>query len=292
MKLDKTLYLPEGVQASLSYEGTAIYRIDFRSGRGAIETELESKEEGLLDVIEEIVGKHPGEAILFFIHKVRDDIDCRGIIEQFLTDKGYDLTEASEDKLRFNWLTHGNYTASNSYSHCTVMIFVGMLHKPLEVYRAQTIAQTRDLTKTITRIDERRIKQATLATDAHQGINRGASRIIRGDVTQPVTAYYTYPSDALVEGLKTVMPGIEHRVYDTDKLKPRTLLEKAYRALRRYLQSLPNMDMLVSKAKANKDVTELAQANRRLRDRVSSRINADSTVPWKTRGRSWVRVDC
>ena len=179
MKLDKTMHIPEGVNPSLRYDGTTIHRIDYNSGRGEIEKELQSNEHGLLDTIIEIVGKHPGEAILFFTPKVKREVDCRGHVENYLAGKGYDLMESHGDKLRFNWLTHGNYTASNSFSHCTVMIFIGMLHKPQHVYRAETIAQTRDLTTTITRADECRIKEATHATDAHQGINRGAGRVIK-----------------------------------------------------------------------------------------------------------------
>ena len=290
MKLDKTISIPEGINPVLSYAATTIHRIDFNSGREPVTKELQSNEGGLLDAIDEIVRCHPEESILFFTFKEREGVNSQALIEEYLVAKGHNIHASCGQHMRFNWMTHGNYTASNRYSHCTVMVFVGMLHKPQYVYRAQAIAQTRDLTTTITKADESRIKEAGHATDAHQGINRGAGRVIQGNTTQPVNAYYTYLSDNLVEDLQTVMPDVEHRLYETETLRPKTQLEACIRATKKHLAALRDNTMKVSKASINKLIPEMADANKRMRDRVSISLDADPTIPWESDNRSWVRA--
>lgn len=290
MKLDKTIALPEGIQATLSYDGTTLYRIPFNSGRGEIFKELQTNDRGLLDTIEEIVRRHPNEAILFFTPKERDGVNSQALIEDYLQSKGHNIHAGFGDTfMRFNWMTHGNYTASNKLSHCTVMIFVGMLHKPQYVYRAQAIAQTRDLTTTITKADEARIKAAGHATDAHQGINRGAGRVIKGDTAQPVNAYFTYLNNDLVEYLSTVMPGAKHEVYDTETLKPKTQFEACIRATKKYLEELPETIRKISKWELNKSVPEMSDAGKTTREKVSVHIAALQDIPWRSEKRSWVR---
>ncbi len=290
MKLDRSIAIPEGIRPSLSYAGTKIFRINFNSGRQKVTSELQSNEHGLLDTIEEIVCKHPDESILFFTFKEKLGVDSQELIEDFLVGKGHDIHAfVNGVHPRFNWMTHGNYTASNRYSHCTVMIFVGLLHKPQSVYRAQAIAQTRDLTTSITRADEARLKVACHATDAHQGINRGAGRVITGDTTHPVTAYYTYLTDDLVNDLKTVMPDIEHKLYETSKLKVRTQVEMAVYAITAGLMELAAEERMISKRKFYAGIPELTQVNVKLRNRASEIVDADPEIPWRTDGRSWIR---
>ena len=292
MMLDETIHLPENLpELQLKYTGTIFHRIDHAAGRGATHKELENNEKNLLAGITEVIQRHPDEGILLFTHKYHEGkLNHREVIEKYLTDNGVDLHEMINGKPRFNWLTHGNETASNKYTHCSVAIFTGLMYKSREVSLGETVAQKRDHTASIS---EKLLTQVTRGMQSqaiHQGANRTASRTIVNDQAKPVNIYYTYHNDSLVPYLEVVLPGARFVTYESDVMSPRTMTWKVRKAVAEFLKNLAITVGRVSVKAINTAVPETIEVGSATCKRVINSIIEDSSIPWARSGRSLVRV--
>lgn len=295
MMLDGTIWTPKDFpELKLSYEKVTFHRIGHRAGRASIEEELKNHTAGLTDCIGEILNsRHPDEAVLFFTYKHREgDLNHREAIEKRLTDQGIDLQEKlTNGKHRFNWLTHGNETASNKFTHCTVAIFVGILHKPDEVTLGQTIAQRRTLTIPVEPEILTDVVLSQHALALHQGANRTASRIIKDDLALGAQVYYVYPSDALVPWVREVMPGAAFRTYLSEAMVARTRSDALRWKVMVFLDDLVSQGIRKLSGKLlTREVRELGSVSKSAKDEIVNRIVGDPGVPWAREGRSLVYI--
>lgn len=296
MMLDETIWTPKDLpELRLSYENIIFHRIGHRAGRGGIEEELKGNVAGLTECICEIVKeRHPDEAVLFFTYKHREgDLNHREAIEKHLAEQGIDLQERlTNGKPRFNWLTHGNETASNRFTHCTVAIFVGVLHKPDEVTLGQTIAQRRTLTIPV---EQEILSDVVLSQQAqalHQGANRTASRVLQDDLAHGAQIYYVYPSDALVPWVREVMPGAAFRTYLSEAMVARTRSDAIRWKVIVFLNNLVAKGIRQLSGKMlTKAVQELSNISKTMKDEIVNRIVEDPAVPWTREGRTLIYME-
>lgn len=122
----------------VTYPNSTFYRIHHPHGYDSIAEALSTAP--FLEELQGIIEKHPDEHILLFTRKNRSGkIRHRTAIKEYLTEQGVDIQQRINGLPRFNWLTHGNETATNKFSHCSVVMFVGVLEKPSEHYLAEIV---------------------------------------------------------------------------------------------------------------------------------------------------------
>ncbi|WP_419174246.1 bifunctional DNA primase/polymerase [Desulfosediminicola sp.] len=290
MKLDESIYKPENFpEIPVTYLDTVVHRIDHKAGRAATEKALNG--EKLKSAILEIIRKHPSESILLFTYKHRNgELNHRQAIEEYLTENGIDIQEQLDGRNRFNWLTHGNETASNKYAHCTVALFVGVLFQNDGAYISKTIGQLRDHSSTLNAGEVTKVLRGLQAQAVHQGMNRCASRRIKNDKAGAVNVYYTYPNESLSGHLNHVLPDADFRLYNSDVLQPRTMKGKVQKRIVDKLATLPDNISKISSKALSSLVPELATMSKSHRRRVMSELIADPSIPWMSSGRSLIKA--
>jgi len=249
----------------ISYEKVQFNVIKHSSGRGEItkmmrrpkrERQL-SKE--LVDIIKAIPKE---EAVLIFSHKDKDtsyNKNRRGIaatLQNDLESAGVDLSASVQgDKPRFQWLTHGNESAYNTFSYCANVIYIGLMRmRDLDILSAIKGQMDNPRAK----IDQTTVNNVEL-TEAlyrcHQGCCRGTCRVIDGAVTKPMKVWVTFPIfDQFKDIMEAVMPKAIFTRFKSKYLKANGKAEQVMHKVKRYLKKIPDVVKSVSTRKIKGDL--------------------------------------
>ncbi len=294
MLLDRTIALPEDMpELELSYKETVISRIPQNAGRSSIEKECVTGERGLVDTIVELVLGRVGEPFLFFHCKHRDIkvVNCREVLETALQRSGIDLDATdSEGRMLYNWLNLGNETASNSYSHCTNVVFMGLMHLSNEVLRGKILSQMRDVTAKLDPKLVDAVQKAELVYALHQGSCRSQIRHIRNDHASAGNVWYTYPNDSLVPMLQKVFPEASFGVHSSEHLNPQSKGGRLEKVLIEYLSTLNADVQSISNQKLKKIAQESIEFGRTVFTETINVISNNPNIPWKKVRQSMVRA--
>lgn len=295
MLLDKSIALPADMpELELSYQDTSFYRINHHAGRGTIEKECASGERGLINVILEIILARPGEPFLFFHHRHRDItvINCRATLEDAMQKAGVDINATdSEGRRLYNWLTLGNETASNSYSHCDNVVFMGLMHLSDEVLRGKILSQTRDITTKIDTDFVTSIEKAELVYALHQGSCRCRIRHIRGDKACAGNVWYTYQDDSLIPMLTKVFPKANWETHRSNAWRPHNKSTRLERFISEYLSTVSSSVNKISNRMLKAIAESSMEFGKTLFSETMNAISNDPGVPWVKEKQSMVRVN-
>ena len=249
MKMDKSIKTKDKhCKDIVNYNTVTVHQIDHASGRGAMTKAftLKKAEQHFVKECVHIIKSIPeDQGVLIFTHKHRD-VNFRAKLEKDLDNAGVvldakmpvtDHTGKTTLKPRICWLTHGNETAHNRYSHCSNIVFVGCLWPPLDALAAQIKGQSDNLNLKVEKTKAEEIRLWEIGYRVHQGICRGACRIIEGQTPRPCNVWLPFRKDDIRDILNEVMPGMVWERYEGKYLVTESKVETIAKTILKYLES-------------------------------------------------------
>lgn len=265
LHLDRTLRPELTFDPSLKrFDNVVIKHIRAGSGRTAVRKSIE--EDGELgdfpQFVAEIVREHvpDDEGVIVFTFKHRGGpADPTTAIRDALLQAGYNLAETLPGgQRRFNLLTWGYETSLSNLTHCSHVIFAGVLNRSTLDIAASMIGQSDDL---LLKLSDDDLEAHLLAEKAHvvfQGANRGSCRQIDGHQAHPMTVWLPVPDDRMRPLLEKVMPGVRWEPFESASLGKLTKVDKIALRIADYLRGLPASVKWLASVELAKAVPELA----------------------------------
>ena len=213
----------------------------------------------------------------------------------------YDLTEAgvnteqttTSGAKRINFLTWGNETSLNTFSHCEVVIIAGVLQLPSLSLASKIIGQKDDIKASADNSCISDVSDGEQAHCVYQALSRGSCRVVKYGQAKAMQVYLINNNTRLSLLLKEVMQGATwlkwNELYNVkENMTKQDLIAKKIKA---FLDALPVVWDKVS-TKQLKDcvfesITDSASAklfNRGLKIVLDEYFNG-----WSKRGHSLVR---
>lgn len=242
--------------------------------------------------IAEVIKGFPGdESVLVFTFKRRpsDQVDILQTLQDDLGAHGIDLeAETPEGKKRINFLTWGDETSLNSYSHCKNVILGGVLHRShLDI--ASVIVGQRDNIKA--NLSHPEIQAAVTSEIDHliyQALSRGHCREVENGNAKPMKAWIIHMDMNLSKRLSKVFPGATWNVWEPvfGGVSGGVIIKLSLQVLD-YLKALPEETSKISTKKV-KEALELSKVPSRTFTKAMNMIN-ESDSEWALEGRSLVK---
>lgn len=132
-----------------TYENVTAHFAKGNSGRSAMEDAFEKRKVNdfpakLVETIKTIPD-HEALIIFTFKNRSRKRVDMRAAILAELKKAGIDTAAQVDGKDRITVLTWGQHTSRNEYSHCSNILFAGVLHLQDELLLAHAVGQSGEL---------------------------------------------------------------------------------------------------------------------------------------------------
>lgn len=218
-KLDSSIKdcSPGYIREVKRFDNVAVNQMNHPSGRDKTEENFRKQRPSDRTMSKEaikVVKEIPDEkSILFFTFKARaGGVNIRETLLRDMADAGIDINAVNaEGKKRINILTWGSETSLNCYSHCDVIILVGLLHLPELEVAAQMIGQQDCLRADASKSMIAKAVASEIAHSVYQAISRGRCRIVDNGQAMPTEVYLFHNESSLKEALQEVMPGLSWR---------------------------------------------------------------------------------
>lgn len=200
----------EEIKATKDYSPVMINHFHYGSGRQTTTEKLKAVGGEVI----EICKRHDGEDILIFTFKEKDKGDLVERMKEQFRREGVPLH-------RLHFLTWGYETSINRYSHCSVVIFAGVLHREDLSLSADIIGEAQDLGYPVHQRNITNVKNGEMAYSIHQALSRGTCRVTKDGKALPMTAYMWMAKglDQIKESISEVMPNVQFKLYEPTYLK-------------------------------------------------------------------------
>ena len=246
-KLDKSIRLDEKFDGDVkSYADVTLHLMVSRSGRMSMEQDFRKPAEQrkvsreIVDLVREL-PKDEGTLIVTFKHRT-EDLKIAERLAGDLRTAGVDTdARLPTGEPRFCWTTYGQHTATNRFTHCRHVIFVGVLHRS-DVDLAGAIAGQRDhLTARINGENIKKVQRSDIAETIYQAFNRAACRQTVNGRALRTDAYLMHHDDGVVAELRKAMPGLKATEWSPRHIaSPDTEVSKAAMKIAEYLRTRPD----------------------------------------------------
>lgn len=207
-----------------TYEGLRIHYTTLRSGRQFIQEVFSGKvqmfsqkypwlsENIFIDLIAEVIKANPDKKTLIFHSKQLEDSVKDKLGLSLLSDKVYDTKEDYYDHVKFR--TFGMHDATNLFSDCSNVIFLG-LHRPKRrQFLADLYAETLDM-NLIEEYMVREVELGYLTVQLQQGTGRGTMR--RGE--EQDVYFFDLEPERFIEDFQKAFPGCSIVTWEPECLK-------------------------------------------------------------------------
>ena len=191
------------------------------------------------------------KSILIVTFKPRaKEVNIPDTLLRDMTDAGIEINAVNaEGKRRINILTWGNETSLNCFSHCDVVILVGLLHLPYLEVASQIIGQQDCLRASASHNQIEEVVDSEIAHSVYQAISRGRCRIVDDGQAMPMEVYLFHPKSNLKETMQAIMPGLSWRTWIPSYTNKEPRLGKVdvqAMQIKAYLDQLPPTRQMVS----------------------------------------------
>lgn len=288
----------------VSYENVQIHQLRFYSGKHTMEQEVSKLQEADTGVVREaveVIKGIPNQSILvvtFKSHSPRQEryrktrkrgdngqilVDYIKAIKDSLKKNGVDPEKTiiidGVPRPRISFLTWGNHTSLNDFSHCTTVILAGVLHRGNLDLASQVLGQKRDLLAEFDYGLEKEIMHTEIVHDLYQALSRGSCRVVRNGKAKPMNVYLIHKHIDIRKALSEVMPGVQWVEWIPKFMIPKTKARTIEQQIRSYLEDLPENVVMIS--------TRLLKADLKVDDTVCHRNTFLESVKRVIQGSEW-----
>jgi hypothetical protein len=245
------------------------------------------------EVAEVIKGVPEDESILIFTFKRRpsDTVDILTTLKDDLRSAGVELmAKTPEGNKRINFLTWGDETSLNSYSHCKNVILAGVLHRSHLDIASVIVGQRDNINADVSHAEIQAALSSEIDHLIYQALSRGHCREVDNGQAKPMKAWIILMDFYLRDRLAKVFPGATWDVWE-----PRFEGTRSGKTIRLalqivdYLKSLPETTSKISTQKV-KEALGLTEVAPRTFTNAADLIH-ESSDEWAKEGRSLVRKD-
>lgn len=221
IQLDKTITdsTPSFVRNVKRFDHSVIHHMKHASGREATTQNFSQKTLGERTISREVINiikKTPNDrSILIFTFKHHPgDVNIPDTLLRDISSEEIDIHQKTPSgNPRINVLTWGDETSLNQFSHCSVVIFAGILHLPQLQVASQVVAQQDNLLAQTTQKQIDRVCESEMAHRVYQALSRGSCRIVENGQAKPMDVYLMHSRDHLKDNLELVMPGLQWKAW-------------------------------------------------------------------------------
>lgn len=299
VRLDQTITdaTPEYVRKVKLFNNVTVNQMRIGSGRESMTRNFSQaypEDRTVSREVTKLVASVPEEkSILIFTFKARNkEVDIPGIIRRDLRNGGVDVGAKTDDgRDRINILTWGDETSLNRYSHCEVVILVGLLHLPCLDVASRIIGQQDSLGATASNTEVARMIDSEIAHSVYQAISRGCCRVVADGEAKGMDVYLFHRKSGLKETLASVMPGIKWHDWLPTYVNTETHSAVEIQALqvKEYLDRQPEDRTKVPTKEIRQwlNLEQCSDSIRKMLDRALDRVC--SLGGWRRHGHSLIR---
>ena len=289
---------PDFVREVKRFDNVIVRQMNRASGRGALAASFAERDPMDRTYSQEVVNlvrEIPTEkSILIFTFKPRlNEPDMPDMIRRDLARAGVDIhARDDQGRERISILTWGEETSLNAYSHCEVVILLGILHLSNLNAASRLVAQQDNLEAPVTNTDIQNILDGEVAHVAYQALSRGSCRVVEDGQSKPMEVYLFHKRKHLREALQSVMPGVRWSrwIPTVDTGRQTSKLDLCLMRLKQYLESL-GADVMAIRTRDVKKALGLdpgKSSERKLFDRAINELVW--LGEWQRQGTSLVRA--
>jgi hypothetical protein len=246
-------------------------------------------------VVQAVQAAGPDASVLVFTFKQRKrrDPDMVQVLRESLQRAGInpDAQVIGPDpsiapRPRVSFLTWGNEHSLSAYSHCTHVVFAGVLHRSQIDLAASMAGQAGDITLSPAKERVQEVLTSELAHYLYQAMSRGSCREIVNGQAKPMTVWLPMRDELVRPLLDAVAPGLRWESWWPQGVEGSSASFKVAEEITAFLTALPARITKVSAAMVKKSmsvpVTKAVWA-------LAVETVARQSTGWRREDRSWMR---
>lgn len=281
------------------FENVVFHEMKACSGRSAMQKNFSyaSKEERNIsrEIVEVVKNTNVSKSILVVTFKRNyGEVDIQKVITQDLREAGVDTElSTSSGAKRINFLTWGNETSLNTFSHCEVVVIVGVLQLPLLSLASKIIGQKDDIRASVDNSCIADVSDGEQAHSVYQALSRGSCRVVEYGQAKAMHVHLINNNKKLKPLLKEVMQGATwlqwNELYNVEKNMAKQ--DIVAMKIKNFLDALPVVWARVSTKELKEHVLESIADSASVKrfNRGLTKVLDEYFNGWSKQGHSLVR---
>lgn len=195
------------------FDNIVFHEMKARSGRNAMQENFIShrKEDRNIsrEIVEVVRNAGADKSILVVTFKKKyGEVDIQKVLTQDLKEAGVNTEQTTTSgATRINFLTWGNETSLNTFSHCEVVIIAGVLQLPSLSLASKIIGQKDDIRASADNSSISEVNDGEQAHCVYQALSRGSCRVVEYGQAKAMQVYLINNNTKVSLLLKEVMQG-------------------------------------------------------------------------------------